>query len=279
MSLRTLSLLRRARRAAGLFRQQAQFLGQPALAGFELRGVASRMPLHLALRTYIRQEYWNSPQWSIMAAAARRHGIPVGFPEQDVTVGDVLLFGVHYEVDRFVCGREPKGPRYRVADYTTDPAAATGDNIEFVEALGRHPKYRSSLGPPEDFADAPGANQYFRRKSKAALHWALFSTNKTIHFVLDGIDMGAVVRKDAQTRHTSDTPCGKCPRGYPLELKERLITHAELRWLFRHRFHPEVQDRVCFWYCGEPCDPPWEVPGWRPLWTHYRPEHAPGLDN
>jgi len=47
-------------------------------------------------------------------------------------------------------------------------------------------------------------------------------------------------------------------------------TGSELRWLYRNRNDPGVQNNVQFWRGGERADPPWESEPER--WSNYKPK-------
>lgn len=90
------------------------------------------------------------------------------------------------------------------------------------------------------------------RKCKAALAWMTSGRIGHIHFILDGIDVDAVIDK---------RPAGG-----------RSVTACELRWIYRNRFKTEVQEGIQFWRHGSPVSPPWESD--RVAWGRYRPAHA-----
>lgn len=164
-----------------------------------------------------------------------------------------------------------------------------------------HPKYGRyrqairSFGDDEekfatDVTSATLQNAAWRAKSKFGMEWTLNNQRGHIHFVLDDIDMGAVVTKTHRfadaggTVLAQDVPRGKAPPGAD---KERTITHSELRWVYRNRHNPLVQTGVQFWLTQggtiRTCGPPWEdntntttmpsgaVVTWRNAWGAYRP--------
>ena len=119
------------------------------------------------------------------------------------------------------------------------------DSSSLKQALTDHPKYGTSV-------DGQDTNENVRRKSKGGLYWATMVENKYVHFVLDGINMRAVVEKNNVVGN----------RDYPAddeedEPKNRSITGSELRWIFRSKSNAEVQERVQFWLGGMPCAAPW----------------------
>jgi hypothetical protein len=157
----------------------------------------------------------------------------------------------------------------------------------YVEAI------RAYNNDEEKFAEANQnaavQNAAWRAKSKFGMEWTLKNQRGHIHFVLDAIDMAAVVTKTHEFTDphgivlAHDLPRGKAPTGVD---KERTITHSELRWVYRNRSNPLVQARVQFWITAgniHPCGPPWEnnvttttmpsgaVITWRRAWQAYNP--------
>lgn len=121
------------------------------------------------------------------------------------------------------------------------------DEEALREALAAHEKYQSAL-------DAAGSNQDIRRKCKGGLYWATMIAQKHVHFILDGIDMEAVVKKATQ----GDNPDSDGDEALGIE-KNRTITGSELRWIYRNRDLEPVQQHVQFWFNGKQCPPPWET--------------------
>ncbi|BET97989.1 hypothetical protein [Xenorhabdus taiwanensis] len=77
------------------------------------------------------------------------------------------------------------------------------------------------------------------RKCKGGLSWVNTSNSEltrdiNVHFILDGIDIKRIAGK-----------------------YDKNITGKELRWIFRHRNHPKVIEKVQFWENGKPTVPPW----------------------
>lgn len=171
----------------------------------------------------------------------------------------------------------------------------------FLRANENHPRYqgygqqvRRYNSDEELFArrepNAELHNAAWRDKSKFGMEWTLSGNRGIIHFVLDGIDMGAVVSKthnftDANGNVLArDLPHGKAPAGAG---KERTVTHSELRWIYRARTNPVVAAGVQFWLSNahgiSPCSPPWTnahqntvVPNhgamtWAQAWATYVP--------
>jgi hypothetical protein len=163
-----------------------------------------------------------------------------------------------------------------------------GNQDSFIEALCLHPKYKeaylANYFPVSMYSNKDGlfisdvqVPEVIRRKSKAGLYWAaqnsLGSSRFSIHFLLDDINMEEVVKKS--NKKDRDYPDFKAfiseylkdKEGFELNrirasptgaIKERAITSAELRWLYRNRYDGKVQAVIQFWYKGEPCCPPWE---------------------
>ncbi|SHN16082.1 hypothetical protein SAMN05192549_10544 [Duganella sacchari] len=111
----------------------------------------------------------------------------------------------------------------------------------FEKSLSAHNIYKSAI------EGLSSGNENTRRKCKGGLDWAV-NGNRTVHFLLDELDITAVVKKN-------NIRVGRSI--YSAE-KERSITGAELRWIYRNRNNPLVQNRVQFWLAFAPCLPPWE---------------------
>lgn len=166
-----------------------------------------------------------------------------------------------------------------------------------------HPKYgrymrhiRAFNNDEEYFAENTSAlkqNDAWRAKSKFGMEWTISQQRGHIHFVLDEIDIGAVVTKTHRYEENGQVLAQDLPRGKSTsgESKERTITHSELRWIYRNRNNPLVQAQVQFWLTTggrlTPCVAPWEnsskaatMPSgsqltWQNAWKVYRPRLEP----
>lgn len=149
-------------------------------------------------------------------------------------------------------------------------------------------KYASAL----DFRRATAAtdnvdsaeNAAWRKKCKGGIYYGTHVLDKTVHFCLSlevktgdivtgykSMDFGAVVAKTSP----SDTP-----RTTTKDEKIRLITPAELRWVYRHREDASVQRNIQFWThtsadatkaSWAPCGPPWDSDaGAKAMWAAYK---------
>lgn len=140
------------------------------------------------------------------------------------------------------------------------------------------------------------------RKTKAGLSWAAQCANTSrafqIHFILDSIRMPEVVFKQhkidgnhhsfksfiAEIVDRNNHSVNMATLNYNLEydnsiIKNRAMTGAELRWIYRNRFNDSVQSVIQFWYAGNPCCPPWEAEfdhvsgdSLSHLWRLYKPK-------
>ena len=69
------------------------------------------------------------------------------------------------------------------------------------------------------------------------------------------------------------------PTSYPSEgLKQRAVTNAELRWVYRHREFNEVSEYIQFWKkegsVFVPCTPPWSWSVGGGDWAQYKPKNV-----
>jgi hypothetical protein len=119
----------------------------------------------------------------------------------------------------------------------------TAGEKNFVYALKEHSKYNQALHGPD-------TNAAVRLKTKGGLYWATLVEGKHVHFILDEIDIMAVVEKNNTTKN-KDKPATAT------EPKNRSVTGSELRWVYRNREHPKVRGFIQFWFDFKPVPPPW----------------------
>jgi hypothetical protein len=122
------------------------------------------------------------------------------------------------------------------------------DRVAFVNALSDHPKYQVSV-------NGEFTNANIRMKDKGGIWWAV-NNRKRVHFVLDGLDIEAVVKKNFAGTHDGK---GSDQDATETKRKNRSITGAELRWIYRNRDNPNVQKNVQFWFEYCPVVPPWVI--------------------
>lgn len=129
----------------------------------------------------------------------------------------------------------------------------------FSESAAKHPKYRSILNPLTTIEERSLClSTAIGRKVKAGLNWAAES-NRRVHFVLDDIKMEEVVNKEL--RDLGD--------GFG-ERKPHI--GEELRWIYRNRTNPMVEETVLFWKDGMRSKAPWDYD--KDLWSTYKPKHV-----
>jgi len=200
-----------------------------------------------------------------------------------------LVFGLDSEVSTFIDAQRANGAddRCKVVAYSEDLTTATGagqpaDNVPFLNTLDGLPKFTLIVSDQATgHASAVTAanvsarnNKTWRLKSKGALYWATQKARKYCHFNLDGIDLASVPTKSANVNpRVRDIPAGKAGPA-DRDSKIRLVTHAELRWIYRNRANADVQEYVQFWLAGGPCLPPWRKDP--AAWMAYPPSN-PGL--
>jgi len=145
-------------------------------------------------------------------------------------------------------------------------AARASDKAEFLEFVAAHPRFNPALSP-----EHTDWNKRFKRTSKAGLQFAIKEKGYNVHFVVPkDMDFHQVVREagshpqHATAKYEAYYQDGKGGETGPIE--EKRITHAELRWLFRHKDDPDVAKNVQFWHFDsskgsdglEPVPAPWQ---------------------
>ena len=162
--------------------------------------------------------------------------------------GDVL-YGFNHAREKYQKQLEDKGYKYITADsYHTgsNDLPTTGVNLggkqseikvhdaqqgKYVHALHHHPHYKPaeaffcneaailSKEPNVSGMDSPNYWLAIRRACKFGIEHFVMKLGKTVHFLLDDLDMETVVNKKAHTKHSNG----------------REITGSELRFIYRNR--------------------------------------------
>lgn len=167
---------------------------------------------------------------------------------------------------------DPGGVRPIAYVAAGDFDATTGvENIHdvkgYLDRLYAHPKYNPyrTLAAPEDkIAREHGRSPeesvewlMIRRACKFGIEWIVGNGGGAqIHFVLDGLDMDAITRKEAVKigqRVEAATP----------------ITTSELCSVYRRWARPGFAQRVAFYEAMRECRPPWENPTHAAAWRKY----------
>ena len=118
------------------------------------------------------------------------------------------------------------------------------------ELKGEHDQVRSfrtylekeTLYDLQSISGATRAEQMMRygRSCKTGMAYAILARKGRVHFLLDEIKMNLVLADRLKPK------------------PERSISGKELRWLFRHRNHPQIRPEVVFWKDGKTTSAPWE---------------------
>ncbi|MCF7993566.1 MAG: hypothetical protein K9L32_00635 [Chromatiaceae bacterium] len=116
-------------------------------------------------------------------------------------------------------------------------------------SLGAGPTPSGKPGPtPLDIArtavyGTEGTDENSANKQRSKVGLALLAHHSIpVHFALDLLDMGEVAGKSRQGETATN----------------RVITNAELRFLFRHRDNLKIKQSVQFWLDKEAVVPPWD---------------------
>ena len=129
---------------------------------------------------------------------------------------------------------------------------------DFREYLERHLKY----SPLKTQGDTEGEiKKRIVRACKAGIEYTIAKGNK-IHFILDRIDMAAMVEK-----YYIDA----------LGQKQKPYTGSELRFIYRNHLKPEFSTNICYWRYGEETIAPWDEDPI--LWSRYHPKSEHFLDD
>ncbi len=108
------------------------------------------------------------------------------------------------------------------------------------------------------------SNAFIRvgRASKAGIEFTTLARDRKVHFVLDGLDLGAVAQKIPfiEIRHIKE---GTAPANAELARNNRGgtlkdVTGQELRFLYRNRDNQEMMNNVIFWKDKQIVKAPWE---------------------
>lgn len=206
--------------------------------------------------------------------------MPFKAPYRSYQPGD-LFYGLGWKraelMQTIAKGQIPHGEKMGWIDLFLEPVdqyktpEARLLNDEFAEMLLNHPKYKCALD--ENKVGIEG-NAEWRAKSKGGLLWATTVAKKHVHFCLEGLVMEEVVNKNYPGR--AGTAVGRDRPAAPGQLKERSITGAELRWIYRWRNNPDVKAYIQFWKYDsfhkkyKQVLPPWE---WHnSVWANYIPK-------
>lgn len=167
----------------------------------------------------------------------------------------------------------------------------------FEETLKQYKngKYSSAIGfkvDPSKDKDSENARQNaaWRKKCKGGLYHCIYELQKTVHFCLGAPEKvnGEFVELNHQQIATKTDPYDRAPDTNIEKL--RVITPAELRWIYRNRNEVKVQNNVQFWKplpldvsSGQKdqkwaaCGAPWADDGMeatRNTWASYKPKSS-----
>jgi hypothetical protein len=182
----------------------------------------------------------------------------------------VPYLSVHHIVDTWGLLQQPTGAQNAAAGLKFEPGL-----IAAMQAYG-NPHYGKATGrlvnSVRNYDDGLS-----RIKCKGALDYITrYEATRHIHFCLDGLDMEAVAGK-SYTAAEGGVPDGPGTKRTlrPWLTKQRSITGAELRWIYRNRQDNRVADKVQFWLGKDPVPPPWvapHAPEWLAAWALYAPK-------
>ncbi len=184
-----------------------------------------------------------------------------------------VFLGTETTNDSDVGGPDLRSP-YGEKSYGYDPSPqVTTQAEEFKAWLEQHPKYGPELKTVRGKPLSDRARVWARIKAacKAGLEYVAGGGRGNIYFILDNLDMNAVVEKLRYDRSRGVDPDFKPKKKISSSTGDSIkdITPAELRFLHRHRYNAEMMDRVSFWEGGWQQPPPWATN--YALWQKYKP--------
>ncbi|EOP2199124.1 hypothetical protein QSF09_004773, partial [Escherichia coli] len=98
-------------------------------------------------------------------------------------------------------------------------------SVGFLNYISMHDRYNVSvLFISNTFKNRVNV---FKKTSKCGLEYQLLVLRKKVHFFIDGLDLSSVASKT--------------------DGHGRSVTASELRWLYRHRYMPDVRNNLIFW--------------------------------
>jgi hypothetical protein len=149
-------------------------------------------------------------------------------------------------------------------------------NKDYVQAFSELPtKYVNSIKSEQSITTGKGSYA-IRRKCKSILHWQLILKGLRVQFVVSGLDLNAVPNKQIRLPKEIIEYSQKGASSSK-DNKDKAITDAELRWVFRNRNVDQVRKGVQFWKSstgdryGKPtiCEAPWDMPAYQSAWKEY----------
>ena len=149
-------------------------------------------------------------------------------------------------------------------------------NQEYLNAFPQLPaKYVNSITAKESITT--GNSRMIRRKCKSILYWQLIVNSLRVQFVVSGLDLKAVPNKQIRLESKETIEYSEKGASSKENNKDKAITDAELRWVFRNREVAQVQKGVQFWKSSTtvrygppiPCAAPWDMPEYQAAWKEY----------
>lgn len=158
-------------------------------------------------------------------------------------------------------------------------------NKKFATFCRGNDKYKTVVNAGDDLEvpatdDDVANNARWRRKSKAGLDFLTMS-KKFIHFAIDHGMKPDDVTKKVGAAELTDVPFATAGQGkmqfkISNDDKMRIITYAELRFIYRDRTNKDFQTYIQFWYQDSSGKfaadaPPWDLnPA---VWANYKPSN------
>jgi hypothetical protein len=150
------------------------------------------------------------------------------------------------------------------------PGSLLGKTTDLESALAKYEQRDNlDLTKKRDFEKLPGiiSDIAIRRSCKFGIHYFVERKSARLHYILDGMDVDAIVRKDRYTNEV--TGKAKVP-----------ICTSEVRYIFRHWNRLSATNRLLFYLNFNTVEAPWSNntfqgtwPGWADYAVHRYNKH------
>ena len=159
--------------------------------------------------------------------------------------------------------------------YTKKNSWREADQVSYLEFISQ------SRYSPQLSKEAEHWNQRFKRTSKFGLFWALFVRRCNVHFITEppgkfSYSSAVAGSKNGSGYSKFTKTYGSSSEDKIIQVEEKRITWAEMRWIFRYKSYAAVSDHVQFWemedaYEFNAVPAPWNDIRYKNIWAGYNP--------